>query len=156
MPMAALAVLDGAGLLTADGRLPPATVQELVGARICHVPRLHQVLVRPRHRLRRPRWADAPEFDIGRHVRVRPLPQPADEETLLAVCRELNERPPGDGPAAVGDVVPARAARGGASACCCACTTWSPTGSRPWRCSPRSSTPLPRRLPRRLPRSRPR
>lgn len=93
MPIAALAVLDGTALLTADGRLPAGTVQELVGRRIRDIPRLHQVIVRPRHRLRRPRWADAPGFDIGRHVRVRPLPQPADEDALLAVCRELDERP---------------------------------------------------------------
>jgi diacylglycerol O-acyltransferase len=56
-------------------------------------PRLRQVLVRPRRGLGPPVWADDARFDIGQHVRARPVPAPGDEAALLAVCLELNQPP---------------------------------------------------------------
>jgi WS/DGAT/MGAT family acyltransferase len=89
--MAALALLDEAPLLTAAGQLRLDAIREYVEHRIRDVRRLRQVLVSQGRG--RPGWVDAAEVDLAHHVRARRLPAPADEETLLQVCTELNQPP---------------------------------------------------------------
>lgn len=55
--------------------------------------RLRQVLFAPRFGLGPPLWVDDPGFDIGEHVRTRPVPAPGDEASLLRECARLNEPP---------------------------------------------------------------
>ncbi len=93
MHVAAIGVVDGIALLDAEGRLRLEEVRADLDRRLHLAPRLRQVLVRPRRGLGPPAWADDPRFDIGRHVRTRPVPPPGDEAALLAVCLELNEPP---------------------------------------------------------------
>jgi diacylglycerol O-acyltransferase len=59
---------------------------------LASVPRLRQVVYRPRWGLGRALWADAPSFDIADHVHVRPLAAPADEGELLRECERLRRR----------------------------------------------------------------
>ncbi|HET7247442.1 MAG TPA: wax ester/triacylglycerol synthase family O-acyltransferase [Streptosporangiaceae bacterium] len=93
MHVAALARVERAPLCDAGGRLQLETVRAVVEGRLDLAPRLRQVLVRPRPGLGRPAWADDAHFDIGHHVRTRPVPAPGGEAVLLAVCAELNEPP---------------------------------------------------------------
>ncbi len=74
-----------AGLLDLD------TLRVVVAQRLHLVPRLRQVLYRPGPGLGLPVWVDAAGFDIGEHVRARPVPAPGDEAALLRVCTELNQ-----------------------------------------------------------------
>jgi len=74
-----------AGLLDLD------TLRVIVAQRLHLVPRLRQVLYRPGLGLGLPVWVDAAGFDIGEHVRARPVPAPGDEAALLRVCAELNQ-----------------------------------------------------------------
>jgi len=89
----AIAVLAGQRLVGADGRVRVEAVREAVAARLASLPRLRQVVYRPRLGLGRPLWIDAPTFDLAGHVRVYPLPAPADEAQLLAACETLRRRP---------------------------------------------------------------
>lgn len=110
MHVAALIILDGAvgaGAGAADsGRPAPAglrdparpaslpdldTLRVIVAQRLHLVPRLRQVLYRPRPGLGPPVWVDAAGFDIREHVLARPVPAPGDEAALLRVCTELNQ-----------------------------------------------------------------
>jgi diacylglycerol O-acyltransferase len=93
MHVAALGVIDGAPLLDAAGRLRLDAVRADVQRRLHLAPRLRQVLCHTHPGLGPPAWADDPHFDIGQHVRARPVPAPGDEAALLAVCSELNEPP---------------------------------------------------------------
>jgi diacylglycerol O-acyltransferase / wax synthase len=93
MHVAALAIVEGAPLLDASGRLRLDTLRSHLERRLHLAPRLRQVLHRPRLGLGPPVWADAPDFDIGTHVRARAIPAPGDEQTILEVCSELNEPP---------------------------------------------------------------
>jgi diacylglycerol O-acyltransferase / wax synthase len=95
MHVAAVGVVDGAALVDAAGRVRLAEVRADLDRRLHLAPRLRQVLVRPRRGLGPPAWADDPRFDIGWHVRARPVRPPGDEAALLAACLELN-RPPLD------------------------------------------------------------
>jgi diacylglycerol O-acyltransferase / wax synthase len=94
MPMhvAALAILAGAPLSDATGRLRLADIQRCLELRTGGVPRLRQVLTAPRW-FGPPRWAGAPGFDIRDHVRTHAVPPPGDEDALLAACAALNEPP---------------------------------------------------------------
>ena len=89
----ALAVIDGAPLLDADGRVGVDVVRAHLGPRLHLVPRFRQLLYRPRLGLGWPLWIDAPDFDLAHHVQVRPLPRDGDEEQLFAVAEELLQRP---------------------------------------------------------------
>ena len=80
----ALAIVEGAPLLDAHGRLRIDTVRRRVERRLHLVPRFRQVLYRPRPGLGWPLWIDAPDFDIAHHVQARPLPHDSDEEQLFA------------------------------------------------------------------------
>ncbi|HSO55370.1 MAG TPA: wax ester/triacylglycerol synthase domain-containing protein, partial [Actinomycetes bacterium] len=87
-----LAVLDGARLLDGDGRVRVDEVRRRLEGRLHLVPRLRQLLYRPRWGLGRPLWVDAASFDLAEHVRVHPLAPPGDEAQLLAACAELYRR----------------------------------------------------------------
>jgi len=87
-----IAVLDGAGLFDADGRLRIGKVREAIARRLHLVPRLRQVVYHPRLGLGPPLWVDVRSFDIADHVGVLPLPTPADEQQLLQACEELQRR----------------------------------------------------------------
>jgi diacylglycerol O-acyltransferase / wax synthase len=87
-----LAVLDGGGLLDRDGRVRIEAVRQQLEPRLHLVPRLRQVLYRPRLGLGWPLWVDAPSFDIADHVRVHPVAAPGDEARLLQACEELARR----------------------------------------------------------------
>jgi diacylglycerol O-acyltransferase / wax synthase len=87
-----LAILDGTGLLDRDGRVRIETIRTRLGPRLHLVPRLRQLLCRPRLGLGWPLWVDAPSFDLADHVRVHALAAPGDEAQLLAACQELARR----------------------------------------------------------------
>jgi WS/DGAT/MGAT family acyltransferase len=87
-----IAVLDGTELFDADGRLRLGKIRDTITRRLHLVPRLRQVVYRPRWGFGRPLWADVPSFDVAHHVRTLPLPAPADEQQLLRACEELHRR----------------------------------------------------------------
>jgi WS/DGAT/MGAT family acyltransferase len=89
MHVAALVVLEPPG----PGQPDLDRVRDIVERRLSRVPRLRQVLYRPPRGLGPPVWVDAPDFDIRRHVRVRPVPEPGDEAALLRTCEELDQTP---------------------------------------------------------------
>ncbi len=93
MHVAGLAMLAGESLLDAHGNLRLTDIQTHVDRRLHLMPRLRQVLHRPRAGLGSPVWVDARGFDIRRHVRADPVPGPGDEVALLAKAAELNEPP---------------------------------------------------------------
>jgi diacylglycerol O-acyltransferase len=93
MQVAALAIIDGASLRDATGRLALNRIREQVGRRARLAPRLCQVLCPAPPAGGPPAWVDDPGFEIGNHLRVRDLGDGADESTMLAVCCELNEKP---------------------------------------------------------------
>jgi WS/DGAT/MGAT family acyltransferase len=88
----ALALLDGAGLVDADGRLPISALRDHIGRRLHPVPRFRQLLYRPPFGLGRPLWIDAPSVDLTEHIDVMPLQHPADEPNLLLACEDLRRR----------------------------------------------------------------
>jgi diacylglycerol O-acyltransferase len=59
----------------------------------CTLPRLRQILHRPRAGLGPSLWIDDPGFDIREHVRLHVISAPGDEPALLRVCSELNAPP---------------------------------------------------------------
>ena len=95
MPMhvAGLAIVEGAPLCDADGRLRLDVVRRAVNERLPLAPRLRQVLHQPGRGLGRPVWVDAPDFRIDDHVRGHTVAPPGDEASLLAACSKLNEPP---------------------------------------------------------------
>jgi diacylglycerol O-acyltransferase / wax synthase len=88
----AVGVLDGRRLLDSGGRLRIDSVRHTIEARLHRVPRFRQLLHRPRRGLGPPLWVDAPAFDVADHVRVVPLPGPADEAALLHAVERLRRR----------------------------------------------------------------
>jgi diacylglycerol O-acyltransferase / wax synthase len=88
----ALAILDGGGLLDADGRFSIEQVREQIRRRLHLVPRFRQLLYQPRLGLGWPLWTDAPGVDIAEHVQEFRLRTPADEPRLLLACEELRRR----------------------------------------------------------------
>jgi diacylglycerol O-acyltransferase len=95
MPMhvAALAIVDGASLSDASGRLAEDAIREHVERRTRLAPRLRQMLRRTPFAAGAPVWIDDPAFDISRHVRFHDLGYPAHEASMLRACSELNEAP---------------------------------------------------------------
>jgi diacylglycerol O-acyltransferase len=88
----ALALLDGAGLVGADGRLPVEALRDHIGRRLHLVPRFRQLLYRPPFGLGWPLWVDAASVDLAEHIDVLPLEGPAGESNLLLACEELRRR----------------------------------------------------------------
>ena len=88
----ALAVLDGSSLIEPGGRFRIEAVRQAIEVRLYLVPRFRQLLHRPRRGLGAPLWVDDPAFDLDEHVRVAPLPAPADEAALLRATEQLRRR----------------------------------------------------------------
>src|SRR5215510_11724911 len=72
----AVAVLDGDALFDAAGRLRIEAVRDAVARQLPVLPRLRQVVYRPRPGLGRPLWIDVGSVDLVHHVRVRELRDP--------------------------------------------------------------------------------
>src|SRR5215472_6681813 len=87
-----LAICDGTGLLDPDGRVRIEAVRARLEPRLPLVPRLRQLLYRPRLGLGWPLWTDAPSFDLADHIRVRPVAAPGGQAQLLAACQDLARR----------------------------------------------------------------
>jgi diacylglycerol O-acyltransferase / wax synthase len=90
--IAALAVIDGTGLLDDAGRVRLDAIRGRIESKLDLVPRFRQLLYRPRLGLGWPLWVDAPSFDVADHVGVRPVAAPGNEEQLLIACGELLQR----------------------------------------------------------------
>ena len=88
----ALAILDGASLLDDDGNVRIDAVRRRIASKLHLVPRFRQRLYRPRRGLGWPLWVDSASFDVADHVRVHPLPAPADEAQLLLAYEQLARR----------------------------------------------------------------
>jgi diacylglycerol O-acyltransferase / wax synthase len=93
MLVAALAILDGASLQDASGRLHEETVRRHVDDRTHLAPRLRQKLHHPPFAAGPPVWVDDPAFDIHNHLRFHDLGYPADEATMLKASADLNATP---------------------------------------------------------------
>jgi diacylglycerol O-acyltransferase / wax synthase len=87
-----LAVLDGASLIDPEGRFRIEDVRAVVAGRLHLVPRLRQLLYRPRRGLGQPVWVDAATFDLRDHVRVCEVPAPGDQAQLLLTTEQLRAR----------------------------------------------------------------
>jgi len=90
----ALVILDGGSLLDPDGRFRLDVVSQAIEARLHLVPRFRQLLYGPGRGLGGPVWVDAPNFDLGQHLRDVPLPGPGEEATLLLAIEELRRHYP--------------------------------------------------------------
>ena len=88
-----VAVLMFLGQAGPSGELDLDTLRVAVDRRLPRVPRLRQILYRPRAGLGPPLWIDDPGFDIREHVRLRAVPPPGDEPAVLTLCTELNAPP---------------------------------------------------------------
>lgn len=93
MHVAALAILEGAPLCDAQGRLRLDAVQTWIQRRLQLAPRLRQVLHQAPLGFGPPVWADDAGFDIANHVRTRAIAPPGDEAALLQACTDLNQAP---------------------------------------------------------------
>lgn len=93
MHVAALAILTGASLVDAPGQPRRNAVCAVLEQRLHLVPRLRQVLYRPRIGLGPLVWVDDADFDIRQHVRTRAVAAPGGEAELLDACSELDEQP---------------------------------------------------------------
>ena len=71
-----VAVLMFLGQAGPSGELDLDTLRVAVDRRLPRVPRLRQILYRPRAGLGPPLWIDDPGFDIREHVRLRAVPPP--------------------------------------------------------------------------------
>jgi hypothetical protein len=135
----ALAVIDGAGFLEADGRFRLEAARAAVENRLHLVPRFRQVLYTPRRGGGWPLWLDDRAFDLPHHVGVAQVPVPGDEAQLLQTVERLRRRrldwsrPPWE-------MWFSPVYRAIVSACSSGSTTWSPTASPAWQVSRLSST----------------
>src|SRR5215467_9772395 len=93
MNVAALAIVEGRGLLDASGELALDEIRARIEQRLPLAPRLRQRLYRPGFGFGAPVWVDDASFDVSRHVQTRPVLPGGGEEALLAACVELNDRP---------------------------------------------------------------
>ena len=80
-------------VLTADDGFRLERARQLLGERVCAVPRMRQRLHRASPGCGRPYWADDPAFDIRHHVRQVACAAPGDERALLDVATALIARP---------------------------------------------------------------
>lgn len=87
-----IAVLEGGPLLDEDGALRLEEVRAAFARRLDVLPRLRQVLLRPRRGLGWPLWVDDPSFDVRNHVRVSQVPAPGGDVELLATVESLRRR----------------------------------------------------------------
>jgi diacylglycerol O-acyltransferase / wax synthase len=93
LDIGAVAVLDGARLVDADGRLHIDAVREVIARHLPGVPRFRQILHTPAWGLGGPLWVDAPGFALADQVHEVSLPPPGDEGQLLDAVENLRARP---------------------------------------------------------------
>jgi WS/DGAT/MGAT family acyltransferase len=89
MHIGVAAVLDGAPLRDADGRIRLDALRDRVAGRLGLLPRFRQKAVKVPLRPARWMWADDPAFDIANHVKLTTVADPGDEAALLQRCCEL-------------------------------------------------------------------
>jgi WS/DGAT/MGAT family acyltransferase len=89
----ALAVLDGAALLTRDGRLRIEAIREAVAARLHLVPRFRQLVSTPRRGLGGPLWVDDAAFDLTEHFHEHRVAPPGVEAQMIEAVVQLAQRP---------------------------------------------------------------
>ena len=91
-----LAVLDGAALPWASGRLRWDEIVDELGRRLAHVPQLRRRVHVPGPLLGRPLWVDDDRFDIRRHVHQAAVDPPGGDAELLEaaarICGDLLDR----------------------------------------------------------------
>lgn len=85
----ALAILEGARLIDADGAFRIAAARQAVEARLHLLPRFRQLLHVPPKSQGGALWIDAAAFDIAEHVHVVEVPSPGGEPELVQVAEEL-------------------------------------------------------------------
>ena len=88
----ALALLDGSSLIDPVGGIRLDAVRAAIESRLHLVPRSRQLIHYPRRGLGGPFWLDAPDFDLGRHVQVLPLPADSGETTFLNAVERLRRQ----------------------------------------------------------------
>jgi diacylglycerol O-acyltransferase len=88
----AIALLDGDGLFDPSGRFRIDAVRDAIGCRLHLVPRFRQRIHLPRRGLGGPLWVDAHDFELDKHVQVRPLPAQGDEADLLVAIEQLRRQ----------------------------------------------------------------
>jgi len=88
----ALALLEATHLLEPTGRFRIEAVRAAIESRLHLVPRFRQVVHVPRRGLGGPLWIDAPDFDLTKHIRVRPLPAGSGEADLLVATEQLRRQ----------------------------------------------------------------
>jgi diacylglycerol O-acyltransferase len=88
----ALALFDGSALQAADGQLREDVVRDAIAGRLYLLPRLRQIVYRPRRGLGGPLWLDDPTFDLGEHVRCAQVAAPGDERRLLEAVGRIRRR----------------------------------------------------------------
>ena len=87
MNIGAVLVLGG------DAGFRVERARQLLGERICAVPRMRQRLYRAPPGCGRPYWADDPAFNVLQHVRQVPCAAPGDQRALLGIAAALIGRP---------------------------------------------------------------
>jgi diacylglycerol O-acyltransferase len=87
-----LAILEGAPLLDASGRLRLAEIRRRLERRLASVPRLRQRVHAPGRLGGRPLWVDDDQFAIEFHVHQATVPLPGDEARLLETAAEIYQR----------------------------------------------------------------
>lgn len=91
-----LAVLDGAALPGAPGRLRLDEIAEELDRRLVHAPQLRRRVFSPGPLLGRPLWVDDERFDIRRHVHQAVVDPPGGDTELLdataRICADLLDR----------------------------------------------------------------
>jgi diacylglycerol O-acyltransferase len=91
--IAALLVLDRDPLIGSDGIVELKRFSDSIEARVATIPRLRQVLRRPRPGLGLPYWCDDPDFRITRHVEVIRLTTALDWDAVIRSTEGILERP---------------------------------------------------------------
>ena len=80
-------------VLSGDDGFRLERARQLLGERVCAVPRMRQRLHRAPPGCGRPYWADDPGFDIRHHVRQVPCAAPGDQRALLDAAAAVIARP---------------------------------------------------------------
>jgi diacylglycerol O-acyltransferase / wax synthase len=88
----ALAILDGDGLVDQLGMLRVGEFREALAGRLHRVRRFRQRVIRPRRGLGGPIWVDDGAFELGDHVKVRPLPAESQDDALLRAAEVIRRQ----------------------------------------------------------------
>ena len=80
---------DVGALLILDRDVRADEVRRALSGRLNLVPRFRQRVVRPRRGLGGPIWVDDATFDLGDHVKVRPLPAGSADDALLRAAEAI-------------------------------------------------------------------